>query len=355
MKYSENINEDDNDIENLIEDLFDITDDDIDSIIEESITEESGDEIIVENAIVDNLEDVLREALYEQVKSEVVNSKTLNEDQKVKALVRLENVDFTDDDVSIFMESLLKPAMQLCGYFNESITADPIITSIPVFEVCSILNDAKVGILPIRNENNELIEDNYKMVIDMINDSLTEHNIVDEDVRNSIVNESVNLLALFEFEEIKPDIIDAMKYIYIGAKPLIETIEDETEYAPLTEDTINRINTYFDNGYEHIQEGEVSEQFKDLARKSTDKMLSTSNIVFSESLSQAAISNMALYNFRTLKSECNESDNKNECINNAINENINILESYKKIANDDIKQVVDIVINEWSDLKKYFI
>ena len=299
--------------------------------------EESGEAILNENEnlleedddsdILEAMDKYLVASMKEQMRLEVLADSDFSDSDKVKALQKISEITFEEEDVLEFAEQYIKPILEICESFIDNDSKDAIVVPVPVYEVCAILEDAKLGritdIYMVEDEEAMVTdtEDQYEkdnkdtngdeddgtaednvdnissgtgdnvinaeMAMELINLSLDEHNVIDKNDRDAVINESINLMAMYGFDSLRPNIIEVVESVYFhdkkaedkGQKRFFEIMEDikSGESFPIenfgsldentesvgdyfiNENTENRIMNFIGGRYDYLTEDAISD------------------------------------------------------------------------------------------------
>lgn len=305
-------------IENLIKE----SDMEIDDVFQE---DEMEDGILLESQ--DNEEDLdifkemdsyLIEAMREQMRLEILADSNLSDSEKITLFKKVSEIQFDDNDIVQFAEQYISPVVELCESFITNKNSDDTFV-IPVvnYEIAAILEDARCGRIGddslledgeeamVNDEeggeeecdeecdkedntesNSEIKEEingviNTELAKELIAISLEENGIKNKKEQERIVNETINILALYGFDNLRPNIAEIVENVYMydrraekkdnkrffevveGIKAgeeinseefFEEDIEIQDELLIFTEGTEDRISNYISGQYSVLTE-----------------------------------------------------------------------------------------------------
>jgi hypothetical protein len=308
----------------------------------------------IENIIYSNLDQLIENSMRTSLRSTITES-AISSDVKLSQLNIVENVVFTKEQMTKFVNDNVHPILDCAGVFNGTYNLggkEPVAVSLPIFEAALILHIANEGLLEsisvedespvIKNSLYESIMEDHRdkeldkeKSIKIVNEHLSilydKYNIEDDADREALLNESLNMIKTHGADNLRPSFYELAECVCEYNKLAEE--KDESLFGDvLPKDAeLSESDNAFVSAYGRISK-RLSENLISQTIKNKFKNVSESKVVENDSsiisIANTATGISSMIAFREGKSQCDESD----CLQNAFEDAINSVKAQSNIC-----------------------
>lgn len=215
--------------------------------------------------IFKDLDAIIELSMLEQMKEEYLAQNELSEDEAADIIHKIENIQIEREDIRNFTNRYFRSVLEVGGFYRKDLGDQPFIVPLIMFEIACIVEDAKNGRLtdiydiPENKDSIPTMEEgNIILAKTLLTNLFEEKRINDNELINAFINETINSLVVFGFNNIQPKISELVEFIYAynihaenSGLPFFNEILDDAKLGKF-EPISNIISLFNDNEKEEI-------------------------------------------------------------------------------------------------------